>query len=51
MQNGKVKGLKNFLLSGQWTIRSGGLPPAVMSGRFSAQRICKADKKKFKNPQ
>ena len=47
MHNGKIKGLKNFLLSGQWLIRSGGLPPAVMTGRFSAQRICRADGKKF----
>lgn len=50
MHNGKIKGLKNFLLCGQWLIQSGGLPPAVMSGRFTAQRICKMDKKKFVNP-
>ena len=47
MQNGRLKGLKNFILAGQWLIRSGGLPTAVMSGRFSAQRICHSDKKKF----
>ncbi len=51
MHNGKIKGLKNFLLCGQWLIQSGGLPPAVMSGRFTTQRICKADKKKFVNPE
>ncbi|MBQ8427360.1 MAG: NAD(P)/FAD-dependent oxidoreductase [Clostridia bacterium] len=50
MQNGRLKGLKNFILGGQWIIRSGGLPPAVMSGRFSAQRICHSDKKKFITP-
>ena len=50
MRNGKLKGLKNFLLSGQWLIRSGGLPTAVMSGRFSAQRICRMDRKKFLSP-
>ena len=50
MHDGKIKGLKNFYLCGQWLIQSGGLPPAVMSGRFTAQRICKADKKKFVNP-
>jgi phytoene dehydrogenase-like protein len=50
MHNGKVKGLKNFYLCGQWLIQSGGLPSAVMSGRFTAQRICKIDKKKFVNP-
>ncbi|MBE5732199.1 MAG: NAD(P)/FAD-dependent oxidoreductase [Clostridiales bacterium] len=47
MHNGRIKGLKNFILSGQYTIQSGGLPPAVMSGRFAAQRICSSDKKKF----
>lgn len=50
MQNGRLKGLKNFLLAGQWLIQSGGLPPAVMSGRFTAQRICHDDKKKFVEP-
>ena len=50
MHNGKIKGLKNFLLCGQWLIQSGGLPTAVMSGRFTTQRICKADKRKFVNP-
>ena len=47
MQNGRIKGLKNFILSGQWIIRSGGLPPAVMSGRFAVQRMCHTDKIKF----
>ena len=50
MHKGRIKGLKNFILAGQWIIRSGGLPPAVMSGRFAAQRICHTDKKKFVNP-
>ena len=47
MHSGKINGLKNFLLSGQWLLRSGGLPPAVITGRFTAQRICKRDKIKF----
>ena len=51
MHNGRIKGLKNFILGGQWLIRSGGLPPAVMSGRFSAQRICHTDKKTFTVPK
>ena len=50
MQNGRLKGLKNFILAGQWLIQSGGLPTAVMSGRFTAQRICHDDKKKFTPP-
>lgn len=49
MQNGRIKGLKGFILAGQWIIQSGGLPPAAMSGRFAAQRICHSDKKKFKD--
>lgn len=49
MQKGEIKGLKNFVLSGQWILRSGGLPPAVITGKFAAQRICKKDKVKFKN--
>lgn len=50
MQKGVIKGLKHFILGGQWLVRSGGLPTAIMTGRFSAQRICKADKKKFSSP-
>lgn len=48
MQKGEIKGLKNFILSGQWILRSGGLPPAAITGKFAAQRICKKDKVKFK---
>ena len=47
MQKGKIKGLDNFIISGQWILRSGGLPPAAITGRFAAQRICKKDKVKF----
>ena len=42
--NGKVKGLKNFLLAGQWAQCPGGLPLALASGKFAIQRICKMDK-------
>lgn len=49
MQKGVVPGLSGFVLSGQWILQSGGLPPAVITGRFAAQRICKADKIKFKS--
>ena len=49
MQNGRIKGLKGFILAGQWIIQSGGLPAAGMSGRYAAQRICHSDKKKFKD--
>lgn len=49
MQKGEIKGLKRFILSGQWLLRSGGLPPAVITGKFAAQRICKKDKVPFKS--
>ena len=48
MQKGEIKGLKNFILSGQWILRSGGLPTAVITAKFATQRICKKDKIKFK---
>lgn len=47
MQNGIIKGLRGFVLSGQCIFQSGGLPPAVITGRFAAQRICKADHTMF----
>lgn len=46
-EKGVVKGIDNFLLSGQCIFHSGGMPPAAITGRFAAQRICKKDKKKF----
>ncbi|MGL4741318.1 MAG: phytoene desaturase family protein [Sarcina sp.] len=45
--NGKIKGLKNFLLAGQWLQPPGGLPIAVISGKFTVQRICRLEKLKF----
>lgn len=48
MQKGEIKGLKNFIFSGQWLISVGGLPPAAMTGKFAVQRICKKDGVKFK---
>ena len=45
--NGKVPGLKNFLLSSQWQQAPGGLPFAAAEGKYSAMRICKMAKLKF----
>ena len=39
--NGKIKGLKNCYLAGQWLQPPGGLPVAVTTGKFAIQRICK----------
>ncbi|WP_026653590.1 phytoene desaturase family protein [Butyrivibrio proteoclasticus] len=38
---GRLKGLKNVYLAGQWTSAPGGLPVAVTSGKFAVQRILK----------
>lgn len=42
--NGKIKGLKNFYLSGQWLEPPGGLPVAVVNGKFTVMRIAKKEK-------
>lgn len=47
-EKGVIKGLDNFLLSGQCIFHSGGMPPAAITGRFAAQRICKKDGVKFR---
>lgn len=47
MERGIIKGLDNFLLSGQCIFHSGGLPTAAITGRFAAQRVCRADGKAF----
>ena len=38
---GELPGLENFYLSGQWTMPPGGLPGAVMTGKFSIYRLCR----------
>ncbi len=45
--NGKIKGLKNFYLSGQWISPPGGLPAALLTGKETIQRICKKEKISF----
>lgn len=42
-----LPGLKNFYLTGHWTVPGGGLPIALLTGRNIAQIICKNDKKVF----
>ncbi len=46
--SGKVKGLKNIQLSGQWLQGTGGLPPALITGKASVMRLCKKGKISFK---
>ena len=38
---GKLKGIDNLYLAGQWTNSPGGLPVAVASGKFAVQRLLK----------
>ena len=40
---GLVKGIDNLFLAGQWIMSPGGLPIAVISGKFAVQRILKRD--------
>ena len=41
--NCKINGIKNLILSGQWTMSPGGVPFAIMSGYHSIQRVCKKE--------
>jgi phytoene dehydrogenase-like protein len=45
---GRIKGLDNFVLSGQWLQPPGGLPVAVVTGKDSIQRLCRKLKRPFK---
>lgn len=47
VHNGFVKGIKNFLMAGQWMQCPGGLPLALSEGKFAIQRICKLEKKSY----
>lgn len=47
LHTGKIKGLKNCYLSGQWIVTGGGLPGALLSGKEMIQRICKKEKVKW----
>ena len=48
LSKGKVVGLHNFLLSGQYMQTPGGLPLALASGRFSIQWIMRREKNIFR---
>jgi phytoene dehydrogenase-like protein len=47
MHSGAIRGLKNCFLSGQWLQPPGGLPLAVLYGKYTIQRICKKEKITF----
>lgn len=42
---GVVKGIDNLYIAGQWVMSPGGLPIAVVSGKFAVQRILKKEKR------
>lgn len=45
--NGRIRGLKNMHLSGQWLQPPGGLPVAVITGKDTIRRICRQEKRRF----
>ena len=45
--SGRIKGLDNILLSGQWIQPPGGLPVALITGKDTIMRICKTEKLGF----
>ncbi len=47
MESGKIKGIKNVILSGQWLMFPGGLPIALFTGKHAAYRVCKLERKRF----
>jgi phytoene dehydrogenase-like protein len=46
----QLPGLKNFYISGHWTMPGGGLPVAIKSARDVAMMICHHAERKFKVP-
>ncbi len=46
--NGKFRHLKNLQLATQWCVLPGGIPIAMMSGKFAIQRILKENHKWYK---
>lgn len=41
VHNGRIKGLNNIVLSGQWLQPPGGLPVALITGKDTIMRLCK----------
>jgi phytoene dehydrogenase-like protein len=41
---GRIKGIKNLYLAGQWVAPTGGLPMAAATGKFAIQRICRKER-------
>lgn len=48
MHNGFIPGLEHVIMAGQWLMPSGGLPVALITGKWAVERICKKDKKNWR---
>ncbi|MCQ2793092.1 MAG: NAD(P)-binding protein [Bacilli bacterium] len=48
--DGRIEGLNNFLLSGQFVSSPGGLPFAAATGKYAIIRMCKDLNKEYKEP-
>ena len=46
--NGKIGNIENLYISSQWGITPGGLPIAMLSGKFTIQRILKCEGRNFR---
>lgn len=51
MRPGLIKGLRSFVIAGQWIMPPGGLPIALISGKHACQRLCRIDGRKFVNKE
>jgi phytoene dehydrogenase-like protein len=47
--SGQIRGLDNFVLSGQWLQPPGGLPIALITGKDTIMRLCRKEKVDSKN--
>lgn len=47
---GRISGIDNLYMAGQWIIPPGGLPNAVVAGKFAVQRLCFDTGTKFIEP-
>ncbi|MDW7992527.1 MAG: NAD(P)/FAD-dependent oxidoreductase, partial [Anaerolineae bacterium] len=42
-----LPGLRNFYMAGHWTMPGGGLPTALLTGRWAVQVMCRHDGRPF----
>lgn len=47
MHNGKIKGINNLYMAGQWLMPPGGLPTALLTGKWAIQRIKEKEKMNY----